>query len=272
MRGVLSIGDFSRVTHLSVKTLRHYHEVGLLIPAEVDARSGYRSYAIEQVATAQLIRRFRELDMPIDRVRHVLAAPDLAARNRLIATHLAELEVKLAETQASVSSLRRLIEVGPAAIEVATRVAGAARGLGIREMVTRAELVAWWRGALGELDAVVAALGLPRAAPAFALFASSLFQRDRGEVTVLVPVSEEPRAVGRAQPLEVAAVELAVTEHRGTHDGIDVTYGLLGSYVAKHALSVEGPVRETYLVDGRTSADTTTWRTEIGWPIFATSR
>ena len=32
----LPIGDFSRMTHLSIKALRHYHEVGVLVPAEVD--------------------------------------------------------------------------------------------------------------------------------------------------------------------------------------------------------------------------------------------
>jgi DNA-binding transcriptional MerR regulator len=102
VRSTLSIGDFSRITHLSVKTLRHYHEVGLLAPAEVDARSGYRFYAIEQIATAQLIRQFRELDMPVESVREVLATPDIATRNRLISAHLGALEQKLVETQTAV--------------------------------------------------------------------------------------------------------------------------------------------------------------------------
>jgi DNA-binding transcriptional MerR regulator len=39
----LSIGDFSRMTHLSVKALRHYHDLGLLEPADVNAQTGYRS-------------------------------------------------------------------------------------------------------------------------------------------------------------------------------------------------------------------------------------
>lgn len=41
---LLSIGDFSKMTHLSIKALRHYHDVGLLAPAEVDRTSGYRYY------------------------------------------------------------------------------------------------------------------------------------------------------------------------------------------------------------------------------------
>ena len=63
---LLSIGEFSRMTFLSVKTLRHYHETRLLEPAWIDPSSGYRYYEVTQVTTAQVIRRFRDLDLPID--------------------------------------------------------------------------------------------------------------------------------------------------------------------------------------------------------------
>ena len=49
MRSKVTIGDFSRAAHLSVKTLRHYHEVGLLEPTEVDPNSGYRYYTEDQI-------------------------------------------------------------------------------------------------------------------------------------------------------------------------------------------------------------------------------
>ena len=54
MRGMtvaVSIGEFSRLTHLTVKTLRHYHDVGLLVPDEVDRYTGYRRYGTGQVTT-----------------------------------------------------------------------------------------------------------------------------------------------------------------------------------------------------------------------------
>src|SRR5580693_2483652 len=74
MTSTLTIGDFSRATHLSAKMLRHYHEVGLLEPAEVDVDSGYRRYAAEQIVTAQIIRRFRDLEMPLEDIHVVLQA------------------------------------------------------------------------------------------------------------------------------------------------------------------------------------------------------
>ena len=110
MRVRLAIGDFSRMTHLSVVTLRHYHEVGLLTPAEIDPQSGYRFYEPGQVRIAQVIRRFRDLGMPLDQIREVLQAPDTPARNQVIAAHLQRMEAQLALTQSVVASLRSLLE------------------------------------------------------------------------------------------------------------------------------------------------------------------
>jgi DNA-binding transcriptional MerR regulator len=77
----LSIGDFSRATHMTVKTLRHYHQIGLLEPAEVDPCTGYRRYSTDQIPAAQVVSRFRELGMPLEEIQGVLSAPDLQARN-----------------------------------------------------------------------------------------------------------------------------------------------------------------------------------------------
>ena len=108
----LSIGDFSRATHLTVKTLRHYHDVGLLEPADVDPATGYRRYTTGQIPAAQVIRRFRELGMPLEEIRTVMTAPDLDTRNRHIAAHLDRLEAELGRTQRAVASLRDLLAPG----------------------------------------------------------------------------------------------------------------------------------------------------------------
>jgi effector-binding domain-containing protein len=59
-----------------------------------------------------------------------------------------------------------------------------------------------------------------------------------------------------------------VIEHLRAHDDIDLSYGALASYVTEHALAVDGPIREYYLVTRQDTASQ--WRTEIGWPIFRT--
>src|SRR5215475_526207 len=153
----IGIGDFSRMTHLSVKALRHYHDVGLLDPAEIDASSGYRFYWPGQVVTAQVIRRFRDLGMPLDDIRALLTAPDVTGRSEVIIAHLERMESQLSQTQAAVASLRSLLERPRQPTAVEYRSVGPALSVAIAERVTESSLADWWSGAFSELYATLAA-------------------------------------------------------------------------------------------------------------------
>ncbi|MEU6025253.1 MerR family transcriptional regulator [Micromonospora sp. NPDC047134] len=83
MRKGLTIGEFATVTHLSVRTLRRYHESGLLVPATVDPHTNYRYYLPDQIATAQVIHRLRELDVPLVDVRSIITTGDPQQRAEL---------------------------------------------------------------------------------------------------------------------------------------------------------------------------------------------
>jgi DNA-binding transcriptional MerR regulator len=270
MPSSLAIGDFSRATHLTVKTLRHYHESGLLEPAEVDARTGYRRYTTEQIQVAQIIRRFRDLDMPINEIRAVLSAPDIQKRNALIAGHLHRLESDLERTQAAVASLRDLLEHPAPATEIGRRKVNSVSAASISQVIRIEDALSWFLGALGELRATLRAQGITATGPAGGIFASAIFAHARGEATVFIPCGSKLNPVGRVVPLIVPGVELATVVHKGSHANIDLAYGSLATYVTRHELAVEGPLREYYLVGPQDTPDMSAWRTEIGWPIFQT--
>jgi DNA-binding transcriptional MerR regulator len=246
-----------------VKTLRRYHEAGLLEPDEVDPYSGYRYYS-----TAQVIRRFRDLGMPVREIGAVLATDDPDARSALIAGHLARLEEQLDQTRAAVTSLRRLLRPTVPPIEVELRAMPATTAAAIRATVYHDEVLGWYDEAMAELERVLR--GVPATGPCGGLYDNALFTEERGDAVVFVPVADPPTS-GRVHPFVVPEVELAVTVHQGPHDDIDISYGALGTYVTEHALAVAGPVREYYLVGPRDTGDAASWRTEIGWPVFRTS-
>ena len=268
----LAIGDFARATHLSVKTLRHYHETGLLAPAEVDAQTGYRRYGTDQIPTAQVIRRFRALDMPLEEIRAVLTARDPETRNELIAAHLGRLESSLARTQSAVASLRGLLQHSArSSARIEQRSVDATMAASISEVVDVRDALSWYQGAVAELYATLTAQHVPITGPAGGIFSNALFSDARGEATIFVPCGTALRPMGRVRSLEVPQIELATIEHVGPHTDIDLAYGALATYVAQHALAIEGPIREYYLVGPHETADATLWRTEIGWPIFQTA-
>ena len=272
MPGSLTIGDFSRVTFLSVKTLRHYHQAGLLEPAEVDPVTGYRRYTSAQIPLAQVIRRFRDLDMPLDDIGMLLQAPGQTTRSELIAAHLTRLEETLTETQRAVASLRRLLEHPSLSVVIEHRRLPPTSAAAITATVNIGDLVAWFHGAIGEIQGTLSAQDIVASGAPCGMYANELFTDERGEATLFFPVIGEFRSVGRVEPMSVPGVELAVIMHSGSHDDLDRSYGALATYVNEHALAVDGLIRERYLVGPHGTDDESAWRTEVGWPIFDTAR
>jgi DNA-binding transcriptional MerR regulator len=264
----VTIGRFSRATHLSVKTLRHYHEVGLLAPSEIDPHTGYRYYTEEQIPTAQVIRRLRALQMPVGDVKAVLSAPDADARNRVIAAHLGRLERELARTGGSVAELRRLLGRAPEQERVERRTVPEAQAIAIQQIVDREDIFDWWQGALGELRAIAQSQYLQRTGRPGGIYTGEIFEHGRGNATVFLPAEGAVRAVGRVEQLTIPAAELAVLRHQGSPSNIDLAYGELGAYVMRHEIGVDGPLREYYLVGLLDTSEVDQWETEIGWPIF----
>ncbi|HET6153006.1 MAG TPA: MerR family transcriptional regulator [Marmoricola sp.] len=268
----LSIGDFSRATHLSVKALRYYHESGLLEPAEIDQHSGYRRYEVEQIPVAHIIRRFRDLDMPVEAVRAVLHAADPTERNELIGAHLRRLEDEYGRAQRAIASLRDLLEHPSTDLPVEHRSIPTTQVASVTADVRRADIGVWHQGALAELYATVAAQGLATTGLAGGQFGDGLFSGDGDTATMFLPVGAGFEPIGRLELSALPAVDLAVVAHVGEEDGIDRAYGALAAYVARHALALAGPIREFYPVNRHQTQDATYWRTEIGWPILATGQ
>jgi len=265
----LTIGAFSRITHLSVKTLRRYHDWGLLEPAAVDPDSGYRLYSPAQVPAAQAIRRFRDLEMPIEQVKAVLAADDPALRNELIGAHLRRMEDQLARTRQAVASLRALVEGNRplAAIEHVTL--PALDAIAITENVTRDRVYGWWLDAFSELHTILDRAGRTAAAPPGGVYAQELFETDLGECTVYLPLAAPVASLGRARAHRLPERSLAVAVHEGPHADADLVYAALGTHVAERGIDAGGPVYERYLAGELDGSDPASARTENGWPITA---
>jgi DNA-binding transcriptional MerR regulator len=267
----LSIGAFSRLTHLSVKTLRYYHEVGLLEPAVVDPDSGYRYYRPGQAHSAHLVRRFRDLGLPVADVKAVLATPDPAARNTILAGHLDRMREQLRQTEAAVDSLYRMLEGGAAATTIEERTLQGGPAISVAADLKREDVASWFRDALASLRDIAAAAGLKQTGPAGGLYDDELFTQDAGNARVYLPVQDSPALDGTGARWELPAGRFAVALHVGVHRDVDRTYAALGAYAAAHELDGTGPVRERYLTDPLSTRDSAQWRTEVCWPLASAS-
>lgn len=73
MRGKtqLKIGEFSQMMQVTVKTLRHYEQKGLLFPCKVDKWTGYRYYSAEQMQRLNTIRQLQSLGFPLEEIKEL---------------------------------------------------------------------------------------------------------------------------------------------------------------------------------------------------------
>jgi DNA-binding transcriptional MerR regulator/effector-binding domain-containing protein len=268
MTASVTIGEFSRLTHLSVKTLHHYHDIELLAPALVDPSSGYRRYEIAQVPTAQLIRRLRDLQMPLAQVREVIEASDIPTRDQTLRLHLDQMERELVRTQHVVASLRSMLTLAPTKLPVEYRFVPAFRAYGVRDHVRRDDISEWCETAFTRLGALAGRYGIT-ATPG-ATYSDEFFADDAGEVIAFLPVDLDQQPDDTVDLIDLPAGFFAVALHHGPFDELDRAYGALGSHVAEFCEIAPGPVRELYVVGPGDTTDQNTYQTEICWPIQRT--
>jgi DNA-binding transcriptional MerR regulator/effector-binding domain-containing protein len=232
--------------------------------------TGYRFYASTQVGLAHMVRRLRDLGMPLDEVRAIVRAPDARARDETLVTHLRRLEDQLARTEQSVGSLRALLEQPDERRDVVRLDLPVTPALAVVEEVAGEDAVAWWMGAFTLLHRAVAAAGATRAGCDGALFPQDFFTDEVGEVVAFVPVREQPDGgvvlPARVRRYDVPAAHLAALVHDGPLGDLDRTYGALGRWVLSQATGTDGPIREYYLPTGDT-VDLLAHRTQVCWPV-----
>jgi DNA-binding transcriptional MerR regulator/effector-binding domain-containing protein len=92
---MFSIGEFARVGGVSIRTLRHYDETGLLRPAKVDPDTGYRSYRASQLGRLNRILAMKELGLSLTQARQLLDGITLEELQGMLMLRRAQLEQEL---------------------------------------------------------------------------------------------------------------------------------------------------------------------------------
>ena len=96
---MLKIGEFSKLSHLTVKALRFYEKEGLLEPAFIDPWTGYRFYETRQLEDAAEIKAYRQLDLSIDEIKTICSGADrkkiLSDKAKLLTAQRKEIDARL---------------------------------------------------------------------------------------------------------------------------------------------------------------------------------
>ena len=270
---LLAIGQFARLTGLTVRAVRHYGELGLLQPAYVDPETGYRFFALDQIDDAARIRRLRSLELNLDDIREILTASDPSfTRARLIAhrTKMAELA---ATAEQILTTLQRLIEGEEQLVPDTIDIRGE---IEIKDVPKQNVLLIRERAPLERMSEVIPV--------AFEEIATYLHERGLepvGPPTTICPYADEDGMVdvenawtvdaevsgsGRIEATTLPACTVLAYQHRGHYNELDRSYRALEALVESEGLSKAGEPREIYWTSPQ-ELPPEEWVTEIQFPI-----
>ncbi|WP_207208145.1 MerR family transcriptional regulator [Nocardioides glacieisoli] len=102
---MLTIGEFAQATGLTAKALRLYDDLGLLAPADVDERTGYRRYTLDQVDRARLVARLRSAGVPLRRIATIVGLDDREAAAAELLSYWRQVEADTASARQVVATL-----------------------------------------------------------------------------------------------------------------------------------------------------------------------
>ncbi|WP_208719832.1 MerR family transcriptional regulator [Amycolatopsis circi] len=133
MPDLLTIGAFARRCGLTASALRFYADSGLVRPVRVDEESGYRYYSPGQISAALLVRRLREIGLPLERVGAVLAA-DPAEASRIIDDHVAGLVSQVQQARETAAAVKATL--GSTASAPSVQVTGPVFAAAVEQVLT----------------------------------------------------------------------------------------------------------------------------------------
>ncbi|WP_033215014.1 MerR family transcriptional regulator [Kitasatospora phosalacinea] len=241
---LLTIGRFARLCRLSVKQLRHYDDSGLLVPVRVDAGSGYRYYAPEQVRDALTIALLREMDLPLAVIARALAAGP-GSRAAILRAERDRLAERISRDRARLELLERLATDGLPGYEVTLGREPERRLAVVRTVCTPAGIGAGFEECAGRLLPALGRTGTAWEPPLWGLYPLDLEER-----TEIAVGAQTPRGEG-VPGLEFEVLPgglVAETVHVGPYGQLPLAYHALFAAVHERGLRPRAPVREAYLV------------------------
>jgi DNA-binding transcriptional MerR regulator/effector-binding domain-containing protein len=237
------IGDFSRLARVTIKTLHHYDEAGLLQPSHVDRQSGYRYYSASQLETLQRILLLKDLGFALEQIRELLHA-DAETWARTLDRRRAELTASIAADQSRLLRLTALQSAldhnGAEPPAVVLREVSAVEVYSIRQRV--AQLGMPMQLLFEEAEAAVATARSP--ASPFTIFHDPDYREVDVDVEICIPVKHGVSQL--ATRIVPAAAAMGCITYRGPYEQTSMLYSQLLQWLDRSGMRMSGPLREVY--------------------------
>lgn len=267
------IGDFSRLSFVTVKTIRYYDEIGLLKPERVDRFTGYRYYSVKQLARLNYIMALKEMGLALDEIRLVIDDNLSPAQVReLFLLKQAELRRRVGEEQ------RRLEQVEKWLLQLERGETMSDYQFSIKKL-DEIKIVSV-RGtvpAYGDIGILIEKLypalqsGMQYVnGPFTAIYHDMEHMEKNVDIEAALPVSADFPVTPPLTIRTLPAAEAVVTIHYGSYDDIHNAYQALMAWCEANGYELDGPDREIYLVGPDKTQNPAEYVTELQQPVRKT--
>jgi DNA-binding transcriptional MerR regulator len=266
---MFKIGEFSRLSRVSVRMLRHYDQLGLLTPSQTDQFTGYRYYSADQLPRLNRILALRDLGFSLEQIAGML--------NEELSTDqlLGMLKLKRAEIEEQMRSEQHKL----ARLEVRIRQMGESPRYGAYDVVLRdlePELAATYREVAADDDRIqqmfdmvevyVAQFEGARAdKPPFSIYYDDEYREKDVDAEVAVPLKY---AIPESESIRVRQFprlsNVACVVHVGEYSEIYQAYNTVLAWIEANDYQMVGPIREVYLRYGAEGLNFELPRTYLG--------
>ena len=272
---MIRIGDFSKLSRVSVKTLRYYDEMGLLKPVSVDRFTGYRLYEFSQLAVLHRILALKELGftleeigrllddgLSVEQMRGMLKLRETEARQKV-----REEAERLARVEAWLSQIEQENEMSK--YDVVIKSVEAIKIASVRDVVpTPPEQGGLW----GELEGYLAMQRVRPNGACFTLYHDEDYQERDWALEVCEPITDELTESRRVKVRSLPDATVACTIHNGPFTTLNEAYAAIGKWIEANGYRICGPGREIYLRvteqgHGKVSQTDPDTVTEIQFPV-----
>ena len=245
---MFTIGEFSKVTGLTVKTLRFYHEEGLLAPSFVDPQTGYRHYDNRQIETARTIAYLRGLEFPLAEIKEILRHGDeddegvlhaLERQRAAIDEKVRRLRKVARSLDQFISEERQARDMAQATYDVQEKVLDPVLVGGIR-MKGRYSDCGHGFGRLGR------SLGRYFCGKPFLLHYDTEYKEDDADFEACFPIRQS-KVVDGVSVRELPGGRCLSLLHKGPYDQLGHAYARVLKLVKEKGYSVVMPTREVYV-------------------------
>ena len=274
---MFKIGEFSRLSQVSVQALRYYDELGLLKPSTIDRFTGYRFYSLDLLPRLNRILALKALGLTLDEIRALLDRDvPHEEMQALLQARQAALETEVHEAQARrafVPARLHMLEERPAMTDhdVILKPVAPARVLSVRQIVPTWEAMPYY---FGEVTETVLAYDFTSAGPWIAVYHDDSWVDTDIDFEIALPVLpsfEDAFEMSDCRTLTVTdlpGVEMTASLiHRGSYEMKGQSVVAIGQWIEANQMAIVGPVREVYLRGPMDTDNVEELLTEIQFPV-----